>query len=397
MATLMLAAAVPGALANQSTEPQLRVLILEADSLPLAAQQEPLVLRVGGQRLPLAVYEEVVLRLVDGELVLERSGGPERLSVAGEIWLEPVSRSADGADFQLLQRGYRGRLQVLMGGSGLRAINHVGLESYLPSVVGSEMPASWPQAALRAQAVAARTYALRQRKPAQPFDLSATVTSQVYKGVEAETVSTRQAVASTRGQVLMYGTSLANAVFHSSSGGATENSGDLWSQQLPYLVSVPDFDQASPVQAWQQRLEPDQLQQAFVEIGGAQRIDVLATTGSGRVRQARVIGPAGTLVLTGAQLRSRLGLRSTMVRFEVVASELAALPPLPELPDQDPVVGGPLQATLPPPSLLAVGRGYGHGVGMSQWGALVLAQKGQSYEQILGHYYRGTELRPFSP
>jgi stage II sporulation protein D len=397
MATLMLAAAVPGALANQSTEPQLRVLILEADSLPLAAQQEPLVLRVGGQRLPLAVYEEVVLRLVDGELVLERSGGPERLSVAGEIWLEPVSRSADGADFQLLQRGYRGRLQVLVGGSGLRAINHVGLESYLPSVVGSEMPASWPQAALRAQAVAARTYALRQRKPAQPFDLSATVTSQVYKGVEAETVSTRQAVASTRGQVLMYGTSLANAVFHSSSGGATENSGDLWSQQLPYLVSVPDFDQASPVQAWQQRLEPDQLQQAFVEIGGAQRIDVLATTGSGRVRQARVIGPAGTLVLTGAQLRSRLGLRSTMVRFEVVASELAALPPLPELPDQDPVGGSALQATLPPPSLLAVGRGYGHGVGMSQWGALVLAQKGQSYEQILGHYYRGTELRPFSP
>jgi stage II sporulation protein D len=397
MATLMLAAAVPGALANQSTEPQLRVLILEADSLPLAAQQEPLVLRVGGQRLPLAVYEEVVLRLVDGELVLERSGGPERLSVAGEIWLEPVSRSADGADFQLLQRGYRGRLQVLVGGSGLRAINHVGLESYLPSVVGSEMPASWPQAALRAQAVAARTYALRQRKPAQPFDLSATVTSQVYKGVEAETVSTRQAVASTRGQVLMYGTSLANAVFHSSSGGATENSGDLWSQQLPYLVSVPDFDQASPVQAWQQRLEPDQLQQAFVEIGGAQRIDVLATTGSGRVRQARVIGPAGTLVLTGAQLRSRLGLRSTMVRFEVVASELAALPPLPELPDQDPVGGSALQATLPPPSLLAVGRGYGHGVGMSQWGALGLAQKGQSYEQILGHYYRGTELRPFSP
>ncbi len=397
MATLMLAAAVPGAVANQSTEPQLRVLILEADSLPLAAQQQPLVLRVGGQRLPLAVGEQVVLRLVDGELVLERSGGPERLSAAGEIWLEPVSRSADGADFQLLQRGYRGRLQVLMGGSGLRAINHVGLESYLPSVVGSEMPASWPQAALRAQAVAARTYALRQRKPAQPFDLSATVTSQVYKGVEAETVSTRQAVASTRGQVLMYGTSLANAVFHSSSGGATENSGDLWSQQLPYLVSVPDFDQASPVQAWQQRLEPDQLQQAFVEIGGAQRIDVLATTGSGRVRQARVIGPAGTLVLTGAQLRSRLGLRSTMVRFEVVASELAALPPLPELPDQDPVGGSALQGTLPPPSLLAVGRGYGHGVGMSQWGALGLAQKGQSYEQILGHYYRGTELRPFSP
>ncbi|WP_259734612.1 SpoIID/LytB domain-containing protein [Synechococcus sp. CS-1331] len=396
MATLMLAAAVPGALGVQSMEPQVRVLILEAESLPLAAQQQPLVLRIGDQRLALAAGEEVVLRLAEGELVLERGGGVERLQAAREIWLEPASRPAEGGDFQLKQRGYRGRLQVLVGGSGLRAINHVGLESYLPSVVGSEMPASWPQAALRAQAVAARTYALRQRKPADPFDLSATVSSQVYKGVDAETPSTREAVLSTRGQVLMYGSSLANAVFHSSSGGATENSGDLWSQQLPYLVSVPDFDQASPVQAWQQRLEPEQLQQAFAEIGGAQRIDVLSTTSTGRVRQARVSGPSGTLVVSGAQLRSRLGLRSTMVRFELVPSELAALPPLPLLPEQFEVGGFQPQVQLPLPSLLAVGRGYGHGVGMSQWGALGLAQRGQSYDQILRHYYRGTELRPYA-
>ena len=401
MATLMLAAAVPGALGMQSMEPQVRVLILEAESLPLAAQQQPLVLRIGGQRLALAAGEEVLLRLAEGELVLERGGGVERLQAAREIWLEPASRPAEGGDFQLKQRGYRGRLQVLVGGSGLRAINHVGLESYLPSVVGSEMPTSWPQAALRAQAVAARTYALRQRKPADPFDLSATVSSQVYKGVDAETPSTREAVLSTRGQVLMYGSSLANAVFHSSSGGATENSGDLWSQQLPYLVSVPDFDQASPVQAWQQRLEPEQLQQAFAEIGGAQRIDVLSTTSTGRVRQARVSGPSGTLVVSGAQLRSRLGLRSTMVRFELVpselaASELAALPPLPLLPEQYEVGGFQPQVQLPLPSLLAVGRGYGHGVGMSQWGALGLAQRGQSYDQILRHYYRGTELRPYA-
>ena len=401
MATLMLAAAVPGALGMQSMEPQVRVLILEAESLPLAAQQQPLVLRIGDQRLALAAGEEVVLRLAEGELVLERGGGVERLQAAREIWLEPASRPAEGGDFQLKQRGYRGRLQVLVGGSGLRAINHVGLESYLPSVVGSEMPTSWPQAALRAQAVAARTYALRQRKPADPFDLSATVSSQVYKGVDAETPSTREAVLSTRGQVLMYGSSLANAVFHSSSGGATENSGDLWSQQLPYLVSVSDFDQASPVQAWQQRLEPEQLQQAFAEIGGAQRIDVLSTTSTGRVRQARVSGPSGTLVVSGAQLRSRLGLRSTMVRFELVpselaASELAALPPLPLLPEQYEVGGFQPQVQLPLPSLLAVGRGYGHGVGMSQWGALGLAQRGQSYDQILRHYYRGTELRPYA-
>jgi len=401
-AAVVLAGVVPMALQAQAAELQVRVLLLEAGLMPLAARQQPLVLRAGSQSWSVAPSEAVVLQLAAGGLVLERGGAVERLPQVSELWLEPAARPAgDGADFQLQQRGYRGRLQLLVGGSAVRAINHVPLEAYLPSVVGSEMPASWPQAALRAQAVAARTYALRQRKPAAPFDVSATVSSQVYKGVDAETPSTREAVASTRGQVLLYGSSLANAVFHSSAGGSTENSGDLWSQQLPYLVSVPDFDQHSPEHAWEQRLEPEQLQKAFGEIGGAQRIEVLATTGSGRVRQARVIGPAGTLVLTGAQLRSRLGLKSTLVRFEVLAPELAALPPsLPALPPlssqpqpSDPEAAPPVQ--VPPPSLLAIGRGYGHGVGMSQWGAHGLAQRGQSYDQILRHYYRGTELRPY--
>ena len=416
---LVLSGAAPGQLRAQGANPQVRVLLLETAKLTLEAPQQPLVLRAGSQRWSLAPREPVVLQLAAGSLVMERSAGVERLPAVTELWLEPVARPAgslldpqagiqDGADFQLQQRGYRGRLQVLVGSSSLQAVNHVALEAYLPSVVASEMPASWPQAALRAQAVAARTYALRQRKPAAAFDVSATVASQVYKGVEAETPSTHQAVVSTRGQVLMFGTSLANTVFHSSAGGSTENSGDLWSQQLPYLVSVPDFDQHSPVHAWQLRLEPEQLQKAFGEIGGAQRIDVLAITGSGRVRQARVTGPAGTLVLTGAQLRSRLGLRSTMVRFEVLAPELAALPAsLPALPPLMPLAATQVGATepaispnqvpvqLPPPSLLAIGRGFGHGVGMSQWGAHGLANRGQSYEQILRHYYRGAELRPY--
>jgi stage II sporulation protein D len=233
------------------------------------------------------------------------------------------------------------------------------------------------------------------------------VSSQVYKGIEAETASTREAVAATRGQVLTYGGQLANTVFHSSAGGLTENSGDLWSQQLPYLVSVPDFDQQSPVHQWQQRLEPEQLQQAFAETGGLERIEVLATSASGRVRQARVLGPRGSVVLSGAQLRSRLGLRSTLVRFELVPPEIASgesgalgsqvdsvraalanVPPPPALP----VLEGQPSVQVPRPSLLVIGRGFGHGVGMSQWGALAMAQKGHSHEQILLHYYRGARL-----
>jgi len=206
-------------------------------------------------------------------------------------------------------------------------------------------------------------------------------------------------VASTRGEVLMYAGNLVNAVFHSSSGGSTENSGDLWTQQLPYLVSVPDVDQASPVSRWQQRLEPLALTKAFGEIGGANRIEILSTTSSGRVRQARVIGPSGTLVLTGAELRSRLGLRSTMVRFELVGPDVASSQvPSSGPPILPPLAGSPAQVPIevPTATLLAVGRGFGHGVGMSQWGAYALAQRGEGYPEILRYYFRGTDLRPYN-
>jgi stage II sporulation protein D len=383
--------------------PEVRVLLLEGPVVPLAALDRPLQVRAQEGGTPAAVMailpvgEQASLRLEQGRLQLETASGSRSLPLLGAVWLEAAAPASlvTAGDFALNRRSYRGRLQVRPNGASLQAINHVPLESYLPSVVGSEMPASWPQPALRAQAVAARTYALRQRKPSAPFDLSATVSSQVYKGIEAETVSTREAVAATRGQVLTYGGQLANTVFHSSAGGVTENSGDLWSQQLPYLVSVPDFDQQSPVHQWQQRLEPEQLQQAFAETGGVDRLEVLATTASGRVRQARVQGPRGILVLSGAQLRSRLGLRSTLVRFELVPPEiasaapaLATVPPPPPLP----VLEGQPSLQVPRPSLLAIGRGFGHGVGMSQWGAHAMAQRGHSYEQILGHYYRGTRL-----
>ena len=403
----------------QQSEPQVRVLLVEGPTLTVAASDHPLALRglaqaPGGQVI-LAPGDTVTLTLVGGAISVQRDGqapGGQVMGSGQTIWLEPLASGLDlgnskpSGDFQLKQRSYRGRLQVAVNGSALQAINYVDLESYLPSVVGSEMPASWPQAALRAQAVAARTYALRQRSASQPFDVKATVASQVYKGVEAETPSTREAVASTRGEVLMYGGNLVNAVFHSSSGGSTENSGDLWIQQLPYLVSVPDVDQASPVSRWQQRLEPNALTKAFGEIGGANRIEILSTTSSGRVRQARVMGPSGTLVLTGAELRSRLGLRSTLVRFELVGPDVAssqlASPGPPILPplagSTAPLPDAPAQAPIqvPQPTLLAVGRGFGHGVGMSQWGAYALAQRGEGYPEILRYYFRGTDLRPYN-
>jgi stage II sporulation protein D len=169
-------------------------------------------------------------------------------------------------------------------------------------------------------------------------------------------------------------------------------------------VSVPDFDQASPVRDWRLPLDRSRLQRAFPELGGALGIDVLSTTPTGRVRQARVVGPSGQLLLSGAQLRSRLGLKSTWVRFELVPlthglqpdAATGVLPVLP--PPPLPAFSLPVPATKAPEvvQLVAVGRGFGHGVGMSQWGALAMAQRGDSFESILRHYYRGTSLRPYA-
>jgi len=398
-------------------EPVLRVLVLQGPQARLrpALSAAGLRLRDAQGRLLSDLSGQVVLQVAPegGWLRLARADGSDSEQwQLREVWLEAVAGDEErDPGLWVGQRRYRGRLQLLPQAGQLQVVNHVPLETYLPSVVGSEMPASWPLQALQAQAVAARTYALKARKPSAPFDVQATTASQVYKGVEAETPSTQAAVMATRGQVLTHNNALIDAVFHSSSGGSTESSGDLWPRQLPYLVSVPDFDQASPVRDWRQPLDRSRLQQAFPELGGALGIDVLSTTPTGRVRQARVVGPSGQLSLTGAQLRSRLGLKSTWVRFELVPTASAsgsvlegaaldsasgAAPALP--PPPLPAFSLPVPSTKTPEvvQLVAVGRGFGHGVGMSQWGALAMAQRGESYDAILKHYYRGTELQPYS-
>ena len=408
---VVLARAIQPQQAAAQNDPVLRVLLRQGGEARLrpAMAAAGLRLRDARGRVLKDFADQAVLQVEpDGTwLNLSSVDHPEQWQLR-EAWLEALAGPEEqDPGLWLGQRRYRGRLQLRLEAGQLQVVNHVPLETYLPSVVGSEMPASWPMEALQAQAVAARTYALKARKPVAAFDVQATTASQVYKGVESETPSTLAAVQGTRGLVLTYNNALIDAVFHSSSGGSTESSGDLWPRQLPYLVSVPDFDHSSPVRDWRQPLDQARLRQAFPELGGALGIDVLSTTPTGRIRQARVVGPSGQLALSGAQLRSRLGLKSTWVRFELVTTATAAAPvvtpatgvALPPMPPP------PLPAfTLPVPAdsraevvqLVAVGRGFGHGVGMSQWGALAMAQRGDSFESILRHYYRGASLQPYA-
>ena len=434
MALVVLAAEPRAAITLQ--EPQMRVLVAEDTQLLLRADaDEPLRVRgLGHQERRL---KRLKVQLRGGRLHLAGGGVATSLRISSD----------DPRGIWLGTRRYRGDLRLLVRDGRILAINQLGIETYLSSVVGSEMPSKWPLAALQAQAVAARTYALRQRGSKGDFDVRATVSSQVYKGIESETPSTLEAVATTRSLVLVHGGHLINAVFHSSSGGATEPSGEVWRTQHPYLVSVADHDDHSPVHRWNQRFDALELRRRFQETGGVNQLSVLATSSTGRVRSARIQGPRGSLVLTGRELRQRLGLKSTMVQFSMLqgagasdgseprmgpdraepAPQLIGLwrdsvsglrvspspspapvqplrvgslappptpPPLPELP-----TSAPARATAPieAPVLEARGRGFGHGVGMSQWGAHGLALKGADFREILRHYYRGALIRPYRP
>jgi stage II sporulation protein D len=277
------------------------------------------------------------------------------------FWVEPN----DGGYIFIDDTWYRGRVLLVPDAGGLTAINWVELEEYLYSVLGGEMPTSWPQEALKAQAVAARSYALYRREKSQTslYDVDGTTASQVYKGLAAEAVSTQTAVNSTRGQVLVYGNRVIEAVFHSSSGGQTENVENVWQNPLPYLRSVPDFDQDAPVFRWSETLSLEQFQQRVTGIGRLQSAVAESTSPTGRIMTMRLQGSEGSRVLTGNELRQALRLRSTL--FSIA------------------IAGDTVQIN---------GRGYGHGIGLSQWGARALAMQGYSYQQILAHYYQGTLL-----
>lgn len=296
-------------------------------------------------------------------VVVTTEGGALRLADWRDqaFWVEPTS---DGYIF-INDAWYRGRVLVMPSGGKVTAVNWVDLEAYLYSVLGAEMPASWPQEALKAQAVAARSYALyrRDRRLSEPFDVGTTTAHQVYKGLASEAPSTIAAVNATRGQVLTHNGRVIEAVFHSSSGGHTENVEDVWQQPLPYLRSVPDFDQDAPVFRWSETFTASQFQQRVTGIGRLQAVATERVTPQGRVASMRLQGSQGTRTLTGTQLRQALGLRSTLFSVSIQGD-----------------------------TIRFDGRGFGHGLGMSQWGARGLALQGYTYPQILGHYYQGTVL-----
>ncbi len=284
-------------------------------------------------------------------------------------------RSFDGRGIWVGQKRFSGKLNLFVLDSEILVVNVLGIEKYLSSVVGSEMPTKWPIEALKAQAIASRTYALKQ-KGNNLFDIDSTQKNQVYNGLESRTYKTIRAVKSTRSLVLTYKDKLINALFHSSSGGMTENSQDVWKNKYPYLSSVKDFDKNNPKFRWQKKISSNELIDLFPKIGGLKKIEILEITSTGRVKNVKLIGAYGSDQISGVALRKRLGLKSNFVRFKFFEEELN---------NKFPKRKG----------LIVFGQGSGHGVGMSQWGARYLASRGQKAERILKHFYRGVQIKPF--
>jgi stage II sporulation protein D len=227
---------------------------------------------------------------------------------------------------QVLGKGeYRGSLLVVpRDAGGLYVVNSVALEGYVKGVVPNEMPTDWPADALRAQAVAARSYGLAT-DIGGVFDQYDDTRSQVYGGLSSETSETNQAVKATAGKVLRNGGKIATTFYFSTSGGRTENieNGFVSANPQPYLKSVKDpFENASPYHRWKETFSQSEMEAKLGDLvqGSLQAIEVTGRGRSPRIVSAKIVGSGGTTEVSGPTLQARLGLRSTWAYFNRIGS-----------------------------------------------------------------------------
>ncbi len=282
-------------------------------------------------------------------------------------------------------RPYRGYFKIVVENDHLLAINVVPMEEYLLGVVPAEMPPSWPEDALKAQAVAARSYAFYNigRFGYRGFDLADTVVSQAYAGKFAETEATTKAVVDTEGEVLLYKGNIANCLYTSTCGGRSASATDIFNpnHEVPYLVGQEDLSpwghycEESPLYEWVRDYDYDTVMGALqksVHTDPGQKLSSLTIASRTEFDWVRIIYISGDRdhLATGAEFRAALD-----ANIEPNA--------IPSTNFDIDFVGGKYHIT---------GRGFGHGVGMCQWGAKGRAENGIHYNNILLFYYPGCEL-----
>lgn len=376
------------------------------------------------------------------------------------IFFSSYNDDEPGEMIKIDGRPYRGLIGFkIIENSKLISINYVELESYLYGVVPNEISASWGMESLKAQAVAARTYAVSCLNPnaSYGYDLDDNQNSQVYRGFISEKESTNNAVDETKGEMLYFNNKLIQAFYHSTSGGSTENSENVWFDKLPYLVGVEDeySDRSgSPYNEWQKSYQKNEIIKKLKDDGHDVKelygIEITKVSENNRVMECIFLTDIGEIVYKKENARLLLGLMSSWFTIEngsifyftneftldnkVNSDELTTVPSrggiLDSITDENKedenqnenkittgsvtgkyVITASGTKKISPEKIAVIsskgvsvletnssdynfqGRGWGHGIGMSQYGAKQMAAEGFTYDEILKHYYTGVTIK----
>ena len=325
--------------------------------------------------IDLETGKEVRLEVSDIYLILP---SPKGIRVGNKIFGSSVrfNSLSDGAMLRVNGRRYRDAIKIsLSNDRKLSVINELGIEGYLYGVMTREVSPEWPEEALKAQAVVSRTYVMKNlgKHDTEGFDLSATFTSQVYGGVEAENPRTSRAVDLTRGEVITYEGELIKSFFHSNCGGRTEDVTNVWEGEelFPYLRGkVCTFCKGTYQYYWEDSVKKEVIKEKLnakgYAVGDIDKIRILGRSSSGRASYLIIYHNRGELKIRASDFRMLMDpslIRSTLFAIEKIGNRIRFY-----------------------------GRGWGHGVGMCQWGAKGMAEKAANYQQILRYYYPGTRI-----
>jgi stage II sporulation protein D len=343
----------------------IRVAIVKASTFTIKGM-DLVVKDAAGRPVPLPdAYAEVPVTLVKGHITI---GGRE---VEGE----PMTLESRSVYFRVGGRQYRELVSVYEDGDKLLAVNTIDLEDYLVGLINHEISSGWPDEAVKAQAIVARSYALYQAHNSRDprYDLESTVDDQVYGGSQTEDYRSAKAVRETAGEVLVDDAGEVIQAFYSSScGGITELPQNVWGMTTAITKSVKDpWCAAEPNATWKLDEDADAFGDKLAAGGYAggtvKSITVAKRSAADRAISIQIVTSRGTVKIGGNELRRVLGYdRLKSARFTVTSS------------------GGVFHFE---------GKGNGHGVGLCQWGAKGMADAGYSYRQILGNYYPGLYLR----
>lgn len=313
------------------------------------------------------------LKLTKG--IIEVSCSEEGISIKKHLLLPPLKIESSNGIIFANSKPYRGYLTIIKSENKINIINVLSIEDYIKGVLPMEAPASWCLEALESQAVISRTYAIANlnKHSAQGFDVCSTIHCQVYGGANVEAISSNKAILETQCKILSYNGKFAQAVFHANCGGHTEDPKYVWNWKdtPPYLKGVKcGYCAAAPHTKWEKALSESFIREQLSDnnIGKIKNIEIKGKTLAGAAKKLKITHSKGKVTLNAYKFR--LAVDAWLIKshtFDFIKAD-----------------GN---------KFYFKGRGWGHKVGLCQWGAKGMAEKGKTYKEILAYFYPGTIIK----